>query len=138
MNEAQVKSEAKIQGIVRNYRLTKADYNILGEHLKRWRGMLKNLLPILDGKWQDADGYARIEEYKEKIVISFIKALNLSLNASYPTAENISSLILRASMESRNLALNGSILSPEIMPELINKANAEARILNSLLEEKSI
>ena len=65
MNEAQVKSEAKIQGIVRNYRLTKADYNILGEHLKRWRGMLKNLLPVLDGKWQDADGYARIEEYKE-------------------------------------------------------------------------
>lgn len=65
MNEAQVKSEAKVRGIVMQYRTFKIQRSELDERLKKWRGMLKNLLPILDGKWQDADGYARIEEYKE-------------------------------------------------------------------------
>ena len=65
MNEAQVKSEAKVRGIVREYRDIKSTRDMTEAQLKRYRGMLKNLLPVLDGKWQDADGYARIEEYKE-------------------------------------------------------------------------
>ena len=65
MNEAQVKSEAKVRGIVMQYRTFKIQQGELDRRLKRYRGMLKNLLPVLNGKWQDADGYARIEEYKE-------------------------------------------------------------------------
>lgn len=76
----------------------------------------------------------RLEEYEKDLGEAYAQALNLSLNAAYPMAENISVLIKMTILESYNLAFNASILSPEVMPDLIRKAYAEAVILQSRMQ----
>jgi len=77
------------------------------------------------------------EEYTKNIGEAFAQALNLSLNAAYPTTENIFTLLQIAALESHNLAVNADIMASEIMPELIRKAYAEAIILDSKIQVKT-
>ena len=60
--------------------------------------------------------------------------MNLSLNASYPTSENISTLIGIAWNEAYNLAMNAPIVTPELIEDLIRKAYMEASIIKSKIE----
>lgn len=57
-------TEAKIASIVYEYRDVKSTAEMIKQQLGRYRGMLKNLLPQVGGKWQDEHGYARVVEYK--------------------------------------------------------------------------
>jgi len=78
-----------------------------------------------------------LEEYKQNLSEAYMQAFNLSLNAAYPTRENISMLIQIAAMKAYNLALNASIPTPETIKDLIRKAYLEAAALSSKIQEKT-
>ncbi len=82
----------------------------------------------------DEDLHIDLEEVKQEIIDAHIQALNLSLNASYPTSENISTLIGIAWNEAYNLAMNAPIVTPELIEDLIRKAYMEASIIKSKIE----
>ncbi|MCD6089130.1 50S ribosomal protein L10 [Candidatus Bathyarchaeota archaeon] len=72
-----------------------------------------------------------LEEYKDKISEAYMQVFNLSLNAAYPSAENIQILLQIAFSEAYRLALNAAIPSPQVMRDLIMKAHLEALALSS-------
>ncbi len=77
-----------------------------------------------------------IEEYKKNIGEAHAQALNLAVNAAYPTHETVIILLSRAVSEARNLAINASVLLPETLPELIRRAHVEALTLEAKVQEK--
>jgi len=50
------------------------------------------------------------------------QAINLSVNASYPTAETIGLLLQRAHLEARALAINAAYMTPAVAAEVVAKA----------------
>ena len=72
-----------------------------------------------------------VEEYRQKISESYLEAFNLSLNAAYPTAENIPILLQIAVSEAYRLSLNANIPTPQTIEDLIRKAHFEALALSS-------
>lgn len=75
-----------------------------------------------------------LKEFEQSIAEAHAYALNLSLNAGYPTATNVSMLIGTAHQEAYNLALNANVASPELIVDLIRKAYREASMLNSKVQ----
>ena len=71
------------------------------------------------------------EEYKQRISEAHMEAFNLSLNAAYPTIENIMILLQVAASEAYRLALNADIPTPQTIQDLIRKAYLEALALSS-------
>jgi len=53
------------------------------------------------------------------------QAFNLSVNAAYPTAMTISTLISKAVSGSRNVGINAAIFEPELMDALLGKAQLQ-------------
>jgi large subunit ribosomal protein L10 len=73
-------------------------------------------------------------EFKRKIGQAYVNALSLSLDAAFPTEENILKLIENAHREAHNLAMKASIVGPEVIVDLIRKAYSEASILGSRIK----
>lgn len=65
------------------------------------------------------------EKYFSDIVLATQQAFNLSVFAAYPTADNIKTLIAKATTESRNLGVNAVVLEPGIVDLLLAKAQSE-------------
>ncbi|WP_406655702.1 50S ribosomal protein L10 [Methanolobus sp. ZRKC2] len=64
-------------------------------------------------------------KYFSDIVLATQQAFNLSVNATYPTKDNITTLISKAAAESRNLGINAAVFEPEIMGSLLGKAQSQ-------------
>lgn len=77
-----------------------------------------------------------IEGMKEAIAEAHIAAINLSLNASYPTKETSALLVQMAHTRALALALAAAIPTPETLNLLLARAEAEATALSKLLAEK--
>ncbi|MBS7653517.1 MAG: 50S ribosomal protein L10 [Candidatus Bathyarchaeia archaeon] len=77
-----------------------------------------------------------IEEYKKNIGEAYAQALNLAVNAAYPTHETVTILLCKAVSEARNLAINSGAFLPETLPELIRRAHIEALTLEAKVQEK--
>jgi large subunit ribosomal protein L10 len=60
------------------------------------------------------------------------QALNLSLNVSYPTGQNINILLGEAVRQSINLSLNGDIYSSSSMEQLLSSAMRQGSALSKL------
>jgi large subunit ribosomal protein L10 len=65
------------------------------------------------------------DKYFSDIVLATQQAFNTSVFAAYPTAENIKTLIAKATTESRNLGVNAVVLEPGIVDMLLGKAQSE-------------
>ncbi|MHA1812981.1 MAG: 50S ribosomal protein L10, partial [Candidatus Thorarchaeota archaeon] len=78
-----------------------------------------------------------LEELFQQVILGHQYAVNLSINAGYPTSDTIPLIIAKADMEARTLALNIGFFEPDLVREFLAKANAEAFALASLLAEKS-
>jgi len=76
-----------------------------------------------------------LDEYRQNLSGAYMEALNLSLNAAYPTAENVSMLIQIAASEAYNLGFNASIPSRETIRDLVRKAYLEATALSSKIPD---
>jgi large subunit ribosomal protein L10 len=63
---------------------------------------------------------------------SLSQAMNLSLNVSYPTQQNISVLLTDALKQSMNLSLNGDLYSSSTMEQLLSSAMRQGSALSKL------
>ncbi len=80
-----------------------------------------------------------MDGFKRTLIEALSNALNLSLNAGYPTPETIPLLLQLAHRKAYSLALNAGILTKETVGDMLRKAHAEASSLDAKLpktEEK--
>jgi large subunit ribosomal protein L10 len=80
-----------------------------------------------------------VDGFKKSLIEATSNALNLSLNAGYPTSETISLLLQIAHRKAFSLALNAGIATKETIGDMLRKAHAEASSLDAKLpktEEK--
>lgn len=63
-------------------------------------------------------------------------ALNLTVNAGYPTDESINLILSKAAAEAQSLALNAAVIEPESLPGLLGKGYGQMMALMSKLAEK--
>lgn len=77
-----------------------------------------------------------VEAVRRSIAEAMAEAINLSLNASYPTKETSALLIQLAHARALSIALAASIPTPEVLGLLLAKAEAEIAALSKLLAEK--
>jgi large subunit ribosomal protein L10 len=64
-------------------------------------------------------------QYFNDIALAAKQAFNLSVYAAYPNADNITTLIAKASTESRNLGIYAVVFEPELMGALMGKAQSQ-------------
>jgi large subunit ribosomal protein L10 len=80
-----------------------------------------------------------VDGFRKSIIEATSNALNLSLNAGYPTSETIPLLLQLAHRRAYSLALNAGIPTKETIGDMLRKAHAEASSLDAKLpktEEK--
>lgn len=77
-----------------------------------------------------------IDEYRSDIESAVAAGHNLSVNAAYPTAENASTLISKATGDAKAVGLFAEIESPDVVPDLIGKADAQLRALASRIDDE--
>jgi large subunit ribosomal protein L10 len=77
-----------------------------------------------------------IEEYRADIQSAAAAGRNLSINASYPTAQTAGALLSKASNDARGLGLFAAIESPDIAEDLVSKADAQMRALAAVIDDE--
>jgi large subunit ribosomal protein L10 len=72
---------------------------------------------------------------EEQVFSNFVQAaqqaFNMSVNAAYPTAMNINTLLAKAASDSRNVAVNATVYEPGIMDILLGKAYSKMMAIAS-------
>ena len=76
-----------------------------------------------------------VEQYAADVRAAASSAWNLSVNAEYPTAQNVSTLLQQASGEAKSLGIHAAIEDPDVVPDLVSKADAQLRALASQIED---
>ena len=76
-----------------------------------------------------------VEEYEADISAAASRAFNLSVNAEYPTATTLPTMLGTASGDAKSLALQAAIEDPEVVPDLISKADAQLRALATQIDD---
>jgi len=77
-----------------------------------------------------------IDEYRADVQAAASAARNLSVNASYPTAQTAGTLLAKAAGEAKSVGLEATIVNEELAPELIGKADAQLRALAAQIEDE--
>lgn len=77
-----------------------------------------------------------VDEYAADIRSAAAAARNLSINAEYPTAATVGSLLAKASGEAKSVGLFAEIESPDVVPDLIGKADAQLRALAAQIDDE--
>jgi large subunit ribosomal protein L10 len=77
-----------------------------------------------------------IEEYRADIQSAAASGRNLSINASYPTAQTAGALLSKASNDARGLGLSAAIESPDLAEDLVSKADAQMRALAAVIDDE--
>jgi large subunit ribosomal protein L10 len=76
-----------------------------------------------------------MEAYRSDVATAAARARNLSVNASYPTAATVSTLIAKATGEAKSLGLHASVESPELVDDLVRKADGQVRALAAAFDD---
>ncbi len=77
-----------------------------------------------------------VEAYESDVATAAARAQNLSINASYPTAQTASTLIAKATGEAKSLGLQAAIEDEDLMPDLVSKADAQLRALAAQIDDE--
>lgn len=77
-----------------------------------------------------------IEASKEELKQAFTEALNLAVNAGYPTKESIEHILRKAYMEARALSINAAYPTDDTINDILAKADMEARALLEVAKKK--
>ncbi len=85
--------------------------------------------------FEPADLELDIEEYRTDVSAGVARARNLAVNASYPTAATLPSLLAKATTESKSLALYAGVEDPDVMPDLVSKADAQVRAIAAQIDD---
>lgn len=88
---------------------------------------------VFSGEVLDFDEAKAVEQLRAACA----SAVNLSINANYPTRITIGVMIARAGVTARNLALNACLPIREVLPTLLMRAYAEMLGLASVARSKN-
>lgn len=78
-----------------------------------------------------------IERIISQVRMAHAEATNLSISMAWPTSDNISTLLQKASMEIRNLSAKAQIFVPGLLEGSLSRAEAEADALYKLVHKES-
>ncbi len=87
--------------------------------------------------WEDGTIFGRdilavdVKQYLDKLKLAYSRAINLSVNTSYPTKDSIKLLLQKGFMEAKSLGLECNILDKGIIEELLKKAKIHAQNLKN-------
>ncbi|MDI6888763.1 MAG: 50S ribosomal protein L10 [Methanocellales archaeon] len=70
-------------------------------------------------------------KYFSDFMIAVRNALNLAIDAAYPTSMTVRQLLQKAFNDSRNLAISATILIPEVIKTMLIKASVQAMLLSA-------
>ena len=76
-----------------------------------------------------------IEEYVADLEAASSAARNLSINAEYPTARTVPSMLAKAAGEAKSVGLSAAIESPDLADDLVSKADAQMRSLAAAIDD---
>jgi large subunit ribosomal protein L10 len=76
-----------------------------------------------------------VAAYREDIQSAAAAARNLSVNANYPTAQTVPSIIAKATGEAKSVAISAAVESPDVVDDLIGKADAQVQALVSEIDD---
>jgi large subunit ribosomal protein L10 len=77
-----------------------------------------------------------IDEYRADIQSAASAGRNLSINAGYPTARTVGSMLAKASGEAKSLGVYAAIESPDFVEDLLSKADAQLRSLAAHIDDE--
>ena len=77
-----------------------------------------------------------VDEYRADIQSAAAAARNLSVNASYPTAQTAPTLLAKAAGDAKALGLFAAIEDPDVLPDLVAKADAQVRALAAQIDDE--
>ncbi|MEF8781077.1 MAG: 50S ribosomal protein L10 [Haloferacaceae archaeon] len=77
-----------------------------------------------------------VDEYRADVESAAAGARNLSVNAAYPTARTVATIIATATGEAKAVGLFAEIESPDVVPDLIGKADAQLRSLAAWIDDE--
>jgi large subunit ribosomal protein L10 len=76
-----------------------------------------------------------VDEYRADVEAAAAAARNLSVNAAYPTAQTVPTLLAKASGEAKSVGLFAAIESPDLMDDLVARADAQVRSLAAVIDD---
>ncbi|WP_135822485.1 50S ribosomal protein L10 [Halostella litorea] len=77
-----------------------------------------------------------VEQYRSDVSTAAARARNLAVNAEYPTAQTVPTLVSKATGEAKSLGLQASIESPDLADDLVAKADAQVRALAAQVDDE--
>ncbi|MFC6989171.1 50S ribosomal protein L10 [Haloplanus sp. GCM10025708] len=77
-----------------------------------------------------------VGEYRADVESAAAAARNLSVNAVYPTARTVSTLVAKASGDAKAVGLFAAIEDEEFVPELVTRADAQVRALAAQIDDE--
>ncbi|WP_255191265.1 50S ribosomal protein L10 [Natronobeatus ordinarius] len=77
-----------------------------------------------------------VEAYESDVATAAARARNLAVNASFPTAATVPTLIAKATGEAKSLGLHAAIEDEELMPDLVRKADAQLRAIAAQIDDE--
>jgi len=77
-----------------------------------------------------------VDEYRADIEAAAAGARNLSVNAVYPTARTVGTLLGKASGEAKSLGIHAAIESPDLADDLVAKADSQMRALAAAIDDE--
>jgi len=78
-----------------------------------------------------------VEEYVADIEAASSAARNLSINAEYPTARTVPSMLANAAGEAKSVGLSAAVESPGLADDLVSKADAQVRALAATIDDEA-
>ena len=76
-----------------------------------------------------------IEEYQADIEAATARAQNLSINAVYPTAQTVGTLLSQGAGDAKSLGIRAAIEDESLMPDLLSKADGQVRALIARIDD---
>ena len=90
-----------------------------------------------DGTRFDPDELAiDVDEYRADVEAAVAAGRNLSINAAYPTAQTVGTMLGKASTEAKSLGLHAAIESPDLAADLVSRADAQLRALAAQIDDE--
>lgn len=77
----------------------------------------------------DNDFQFKVEDYQKQLEGAASQALNLAVNAAYPTSATISINLQQAFLKAKSLAINANYVAPEVVGVILAKAHSQAAAL---------
>lgn len=78
-----------------------------------------------------------LDEYKANVATAAVSAVNLSVNAVYPTSETAPLIISKAFVEAKGVAISAGVPLPEIIGEIMAMAEIKGKAVAKAVSEKN-